>query len=120
MEREHLSPTRFARFCRKHATSAEGMLWDELKHSKTGFKFSRQIHIGEFFVDFCCRQHRLVIELDGEAHLGHEEEDARREEAIRGMGYEVLRFSNDEVRSSVKKVVAQILATLEARPRFRY
>ena len=33
-----------------------------------GFKFVRQEPIGQYYVDFVCRERRLIIELDGGQH----------------------------------------------------
>ena len=60
---------RIARMLRRNSTHAEKRLWNRLRGGQlSGFKFRRQFPIGEFIVDFCCRERRLVIELDGSQH----------------------------------------------------
>jgi very-short-patch-repair endonuclease len=114
------TPVEFARFIRKHAMTPEKLLWQRLKSSQIGFKFSRQIRIGEYFVDFCCRQRRLVVELDGAAHIGKEDSDKERESRLRELGFEVIRFKNEEVYESVDEIVERIRKACGARPQWRY
>ena len=54
---------------RRNMTSAEKLLWAELKNRKI-FKsrFRRQHPIDIFIVDFYCHQNKLAIEVDGEIH----------------------------------------------------
>jgi hypothetical protein len=59
MDREFMPPKEFARMWRNQPTPAEAALWEELKDSKIGYKFSRQIKVGDYYVDFCCRQYKL-------------------------------------------------------------
>jgi very-short-patch-repair endonuclease len=35
-------------------TTAEKILWEELRHNKTGYKFRRQHPIGDYIADFIC------------------------------------------------------------------
>ena len=55
-----------ARLLRKELMPAERKLWAYLRGSKlNGVKFRRQHAIGNFVIDFCSIQKKLVIELDG-------------------------------------------------------
>jgi very-short-patch-repair endonuclease len=110
----------FARRLRKQATTPEANLWQRLKRSQTGFKFSRQVPILSYTVDFCCRSRRLVVELDGEAHAGWEDWDSMRDKHLRAEGYRVIRFSNEDVFHRLDEVLAKICRACDARPAFRY
>jgi very-short-patch-repair endonuclease len=58
-----------ARDLRANATEAEQKLWRAIRDRRlAGVKFRRQVPIGPFIADFCCREHALVIELDGGQH----------------------------------------------------
>ncbi|HEV7784341.1 MAG TPA: endonuclease domain-containing protein [Thermoanaerobaculia bacterium] len=60
-----------ARTLRKSATPAEKVLWERLRDRQlVNLKFLRQVPIGPFVADFCCRDRRLIVELDGEVHDG--------------------------------------------------
>ncbi|MFO1125811.1 MAG: endonuclease domain-containing protein [Methylocystis sp.] len=63
-------------------TSAEQRLWGALRGRRlSGYKFARQEPIGPFFADFVCREHALVVEIEGATHSSDEElaRDAFRE-----------------------------------------
>jgi hypothetical protein len=63
-----------------------------------GLKWRRQVPVDVYFADFLCKEARLVVELDGEAHLGRDAYDRARTRAIQACGYQVIRFTNDEGR----------------------
>ena len=81
---------------RRHATPAEKRLWKILKELRSdGLIFHRQHGIGRYIVDFYCPQIKLVIELDGQVHVGNEVYDQQREEFIKeATGVVVLRYEN--------------------------
>jgi very-short-patch-repair endonuclease len=59
-----------SRAMRRNATKAESKLWYQLHDlAALGCKFRRQFPIGNYIVDFCCIEKRLVVELDGTQHL---------------------------------------------------
>jgi len=97
-----------ARELRHDMTPAEKILWDELRANKLGVHFRRQQVIAGFVVDFYCHKVALVIELDGDVHDLQQEEDARREKALREMGLRIVRFRNDEVIKNLSTVVGKI------------
>lgn len=58
----------FAKENQSNATLAEQVLWEELRSNQLGCKFLRQHIIGDYIVDFLCRQDGLIIEVDGVYH----------------------------------------------------
>ena len=53
--------TEFARSLRKQLTPQERILWQLLRnHSFYGYEFRRQYVIGEYIVDFVCREKKLL------------------------------------------------------------
>jgi very-short-patch-repair endonuclease len=89
-----------ARKLRTNATSAERRLWNGVRREQIGgFKFRRQVILKDFVVDFACYKARLVIEVDGATHSTDAERarDAMRSAASGSQGYNVLRFTNDEI-----------------------
>jgi very-short-patch-repair endonuclease len=97
-----------AKELRREMTPAEKILWEELRANKLGVHFRRQQVIQGFIVDFYCHRAALVIEVDGDIHDLQQDEDARREKALREMGLRVVRFRNDEVVRNVSAVVGKI------------
>jgi len=102
-----------ARNLRANETEAEYRLWSDLRNRRlNGYKFSRQIPIGVYIVDFVCREQRLVVELDGSQHA-ESERDERRTEWLNRQGYSVLRFWNTEVLQERSAILDTILAVLQ-------
>jgi len=97
-----------AKELRREMTPAEKILWEELRANKLGAHFRRQQVIEGFIVDFYCHKSALVVEVDGDVHDLQQEEDARREKALREMGLRVVRFRNDEVMRELSAVVGII------------
>ncbi|MDQ3843316.1 MAG: class I tRNA ligase family protein, partial [Bacteroidota bacterium] len=109
-------------FVKKHRskpTQAEDILWQALR-GKTleGYKFRRQQIIGAYIADFVCLSKKLVIEVDGLLHQLPENKasDEERTKWLNEKGFEVLRFSNEEVITSLEAVLNKILQTLENSP----
>jgi very-short-patch-repair endonuclease len=105
---------------RKRQTPAEEALFERLSYEKTSFKFVRQHRIDGKFVDFCCRTHKVVIELDGDSHEHKQEQDELRDKSLAEKGYIVLRFRNGEVIDHMERVLEKIKHVCEGRPQFRY
>ncbi len=72
--------------------------------------------IGPYFADFLCRASRLVVELDGNSHDGRIAFDQARDAFLANDGYQVIRFSNQEVFDNLEGVVAAISQTLTDLP----
>lgn len=58
----------FAKENRQFMTEAERALWMRLRGNALGHKFLRQHIIGDYIVDFLCRDAQVVIEVDGGYH----------------------------------------------------
>lgn len=102
---------------RSRATGSEARLWAQLRNRQLGgFKFIRQAPIGAYFVDFVCRERKIVIEVDGATHgtPAEVENDAARTAALERMGYRVVRVTNDEILHNIAGVLDTLLAGLEA------
>jgi len=59
----------FANKLRNNMTFGEIALWREIKNKKLGVRFSRQIPIDQYIVDFYCKDLQLAIEVDGSIHF---------------------------------------------------
>jgi len=78
----------------------------------SGFKFRRQRPIDRYVVDFVCLERNLVVEIDGDTHEFTQIRDRTRTLTLEGLGYRVVRFTNDEVRRNREGVGHAILAAL--------
>jgi adenine deaminase/very-short-patch-repair endonuclease len=101
----------FVKEHRSNPTQAEIVLWEGLRGKKLGgFKFRRQHIIDCFIADFVCLAKKLIIEVDGLIHQLPENiiSDKERTEVLNKLGFEVIRFTNDEVLYQTEKVVVAI------------
>ena len=75
----------------------------------------RQEPVGPYFADFMCREHRLIVEVDGATHSTTEEiaHDRFRQRGLEEAGFRVLRVTNDDVYSNLDGVCETILHALE-------
>jgi very-short-patch-repair endonuclease len=112
--------TRHARKLRKNQTPAEGILWASLRSRRfADFKFRRQTPVGPFIVDFICKEARVIVELDGESHVGKEAADNERIAWFEAQGFAVIRVWNAEVYENFEKLLELIYEACVARSKDR-
>ncbi len=113
--------TPLARTLRRNATNAERRLRQGLRREQVaGFRFRRQVILGAFIADFACFEARMVVEVDGATHSTDEEiaRDTARSAALIAQGFDVLRFTNEDVVRNLDGVLETIrLRLMELRPR---
>ena len=100
---------------RSNLTSAEALLWANLKNSNLdGKKFRRQHGIGPFIADLYCPGCRVIVELDGAAHYDPpaQERDDLRTKFLESLGIRVIRFENCEVIEDLEMVLEEIRSVL--------
>ncbi len=99
-------------------TLGEVLLWQEIKNKQLGFRFSRQIPIDEYIVDFYCKELLLAIEIDGNTHTfeGQTEKDQARQNKLVSFGITFLRFDDLDVKTNIKWVVNEILRKIKTLP----
>ena len=103
---------------RESLTTAEAILWNQLKRKKLyGRKFRRQHSIGNYIVDFYCADENLIIELDGQVlyNIAAEIRDQKRTEYLQNMGYKVIRFENRFVFNHLVSVLIEIRDNFESK-----
>jgi very-short-patch-repair endonuclease len=101
-----------ARSLRRATTPAESKLWNKLRNRQLGgFKFTRQEPTGSYYVDFVCRERRLIVEVDGGQHADRPADQQRDSELI-ALGYRVIRFWNNDVIENIDGVFQALLAEL--------
>ena len=90
-------------------TPPEAIVWKMLRAKRlNGDKFTRQVPIGPYIVDFAARREKLIIELDGRSHDATVAHDARREAALVTLGFRVLRFTNGDVATNIAGIAHTI------------
>ena len=72
--------TERARELRKEASTPKRLMWGLLRGRRLdGITLRRQHPIGPYVADFYCAAAKLVIELDGDSHIGRADADERRQ-----------------------------------------
>src|SRR5947209_6516109 len=89
--------TERARSLRLNATREERKMWELLSRYRP--KFTRQLPIGPYIVDFACRQAKLVVEIDGGQHA-ESKRDVVRDQWLVDQGWSVFRVWNSDVREN--------------------
>jgi very-short-patch-repair endonuclease len=106
-----------AREMRTFSTPAEQRLWTLLRaHRFDGVKFTRQVVLAPYILDFCARSRKLVIEIDGDTHGRQTEYDAARTHFLKQQGYQVIRFTNGEVMGNLEGVAEAVAMALATAP----
>ena len=105
-----------AKKMRRNPTEAERRIWSILRgHRLAGFKFKRQQQIGHYIVDFINFKNRLIVEADGSQHA-NSAYDAERDAWLRGQGFSVIRFWNNDALAETSVVADAIWHALQAAP----
>ena len=105
-----------ARKYRKNPTKAEKEMWQLLRNrGLNGKKFRRQVPIDNYIVDFCCYEHKLIIEIDGPLHetAVRLSKDACRDKTLNILGFRVLRINEADVFEKQELVLNAIANCLD-------
>ena len=77
---------------RRAPTTSEARLFEAVRGRRLGVGFRRQVPLlGRFIADLFAPEVRLVVEVDGGVHDGRAAADERRDRALAGAGYRVVR-----------------------------
>ena len=92
---------------RQNLSKAETVLWDELKNKKGAAKFRKKYTIGAFLVDYVCLAKNIIVEFSGK------EDEVARTTYFANEGFNVVRFSNEEVIENVLLAVSKINTAIQ-------
>jgi len=107
-----------AKQLRRNSTDAERKLWAHIRNRRLqGWKFRRQLPVGQYIVDFACPELRLIIEIDGGQHAEQVIYDLSRTKILQSKGYQVVRYWNNEVLGNIEGVLEALTLTLSQRER---
>jgi len=97
---------KYARELRKKGTLAEVILWKNIQRKTIkGYEFHRQVPIDNYIVDFYCHELKLAIEVDGISHDNKLKYDRKRQKRLEGLGVQVIRFQDEDVRNETNSVL---------------
>ena len=100
-----------AKKLRKTMTFSEVKVWNELKNGQLmGYDFDRQRPIGNYIVDFYCKDLLLALEIDG---ITHQDErvmykDKIRQAELESMGVCFIRFDAMLCVNKVEAIIKEI------------
>jgi very-short-patch-repair endonuclease len=96
-------------------TDAERVLWIYLQQNKMGKPFRRQYIVGDNIADFACLPAKLVVEVDGAYHddIRQQYHDQSRTHEIEQLGFQVVRFTNDDVLTRLDYVLEKIKTIIQ-------
>ena len=100
-----------AKKLRKTMTFSEVKLWNELKNGQLmGYDFDRQRPIGNYIVDFYCKDLLLALEIDGITHQDEKVmfKDKIRQAELEMSGVTFIRFDAMLCVNKVEAVVREI------------
>lgn len=90
-------------------TTTEKILWSKLSNKQIdGLRFRKQHPIDRYIVDFYCYEIKLIIEIDGGIHDSQKEYDENRDHYLTANKYNILRFSDEEIKHSTNDVLDKI------------
>jgi very-short-patch-repair endonuclease len=89
-------------------------LWEELRSSKLGVRFRRQVVVAGCIVDFFAPAARLVVEVAGVQHRLTRSGDARRDERLVVAGLRVLRVPAQLVLRQLDAALNLVVCALSA------
>jgi cyclase len=99
-----------AKVLRGKMTNEENIFWLRLKEHFSNYKFRRQHPISIYIVDFYCHKLKLVIEIDGSIHDLEDvkRNDIKRQRDLENLKLTVLRFTNNQIKLEIEKVINEI------------
>jgi len=95
-----------AKELRKAGNLSEVLIWNQIKNKQfLGLDFDRQKIIGNYIVDFYCKNLGVVIEIDGVSHDGKIEYDLERDAYLKKLGLKVIHISDLDVKKNLEGVL---------------
>lgn len=100
-----------SRELRKNMTPQERKLWSIIRNRQFfNYRFRRQFPVGQYIVDFICRERKIIIEVDGGEHNEQQniKKDNNRTKYLESEGYQVIRFWNNEIDNNIDGVYEKL------------
>lgn len=100
-------------------TRIEEKMWDKLKENEIPAEreYHQKIQDNHYFIDFAlfCKRIKLALECDGDRYHLNEKDvkyDKSRDNNLKSKGWNVLRYTNDEINYKIEDVVIQLQDTI--------
>ncbi len=91
-----------AKELRKAGNLSEVLFWNQVKSKQfLGLDFDRQKIIGNYIVDFYCKNLGVIIEIDGMSHDGKLEYDKQRDDYLKSLALKVIHILDSDVKNNL-------------------
>ncbi len=95
-----------ARELRKAGNLSEVLLWNQVKNKQfLGLDFDRQKIIGNYIVDFYCKNLGIIVEIDGSSHDEKVEYDEERDNYLESLGLKILHIQDMDIKRNLGGVM---------------
>ena len=95
-----------ARELRKAGNLSEVLFWQRVKNKQfCNLDFDRQKIIGDYIVDFFCRNLGFVLEIDGESHDFEGDYDEERDKYFKSLGLKVFHIQDKDIKRDLDSVM---------------
>jgi len=103
-----------ARALRKAGNLSEVLFWMQVKNKKfLGLDFDRQKIIGNYIVDFFCKDLGFVVEIDGESHALKGEYDTERDKYLKSLGLKIFHILDTDIKKNMNGVLIWLKKKVE-------
>ena len=95
-----------AKELRNAGNLSEVLFWNQVKNKQfLGLDFDRQKIIGNYIVDFYCKDIGVVIEIDGISHNDKLEYDVKRDAFLKELGLKVFHILDIDIKKNLSGVI---------------
>lgn len=106
-----------ARELRKAGNLSEVLFWNQVKNKKfLNLDFDRQKIVGNYIVDFYCKNLGVVVEIDGASHNEKQEYDKERDYYLESLGLKIFHIQDIDIKKNIAGVLEFLRKELTPRP----
>ncbi|KKQ80040.1 MAG: hypothetical protein UT02_C0017G0023 [Parcubacteria group bacterium GW2011_GWC2_38_7] len=106
-----------ARELRKAGNLSEVLFWNQVKNNQfLKLDFDRQKIIGNYIVDFYCKELGVVVEIDGGSHNEKQEYDKERDNYLESFGLKIFHIQDIDIKKNLDGVFGFLRESLTPRP----
>jgi len=82
------------------------LFWQQVKKRQfMNLDFDRQKIIGNYIVDFYCKDIGVIIEIDGNSHDDKQEYDQERDAYLQGLGLKIFHIQDSDIKKNLESVL---------------
>lgn len=95
-----------ARELRKAGNLSEVLFWNQVKNKQfLNLDFDRQKIIGNYIIDFYCKNLGVVVEIDGVSHDNKQEYDTERDNYLESFGLKIFHIQDVDIKKNLGGVM---------------